>query len=84
MRLLSKFLLISVAGLAVAIAALAGIGIGVIDNVVYRNHAQVLRIELASIERQLDTRSARIVIPHETVLQKLEGLDRVSIDSYFA
>lgn len=84
MRLLSKFLLISVAGLAAAIAALAGIGIGVIDNVVYRNHAQVLRIELAQVERQLGGQKVRTPLPHETVLQKLEISGRRTTDSYFA
>ena len=46
MRLLSKFGIVSIAGLTVVIAALAGIGIGVIDNVVHQDHVLVLRVEL--------------------------------------
>lgn len=84
MRLLSKFLLISVGGLAVAIAALAAIGIGVIDDVIYQNHARVLRIELASVKQEFSSGADKTSISHQTVIQKLEEFDRRAIDSYFA
>lgn len=84
MRLLSKYFLISVTGLAVAIAILAGIGIGVIDNVVYENHARVLRVELAAIERQLTSGKPKSPVSNEVVFELFENFDRRTIDSYFA
>lgn len=84
MRLLSKFLLISVAGLAAAIAVLAGVGIGVIENVVYENHARVLRVELASIERQLNGHPVNKPISRQNTIRLFENIDRRTTASYFA
>ena len=84
MRLLNKFLIVSVAGLATVVAALSGIGIGVIDNVVYQNHIHVLRVELTSIERQLSALPPKSVVRHDVVLKKLEAFGRGTGDSYFA
>jgi hypothetical protein len=65
MRLLSKFLVISVAGLAAVVATLAGIGIGVIDNVVYRDHAFVLAVELAAARQDIDDWQSTLPIPEK-------------------
>lgn len=43
MRLLSKFLLVSIAGLTVMVAVFAGIGVTTIDEVLYQNSLHVLR-----------------------------------------
>lgn len=41
MRLLSKFLLVSIAGLTVMVAVFAGIGVTTIDDVLYQNSLHV-------------------------------------------
>tara|TARA_R110000868_G_scaffold39376_4_gene137090 strand:- start:4377 stop:10016 length:5640 start_codon:yes stop_codon:yes gene_type:complete len=84
MRLLSKFLIISITGLAAVVAVLLAVGIGVIDNVVYENHARILRTELDSLEQQLNARPAKAVIPHKDVLRQLEEFERRTGDFFFA
>ena len=56
MRLLSKFLLVSIAGLTVMVAVLAGIGVTTIDEVLYQNSLHVLRAEIGSVARTLETK----------------------------
>ena len=84
MRLLSKFLIVSVVGLATVVTALSGIGIGVIETVVYQNHVHVLRVELASVERQINALPPKSAVRHGAVLEKLEGFGRGTGDTYFA
>jgi len=55
MRLLSKFLLVSITGVAVMAAALAGIGISIIDDVLYQNSIRVLNAQIGSVTRSLET-----------------------------
>jgi len=55
MRLLSKFLLVSITGVAVMAAAFAGIGISIIDDVLYQNSIRVLNAQIGSVTRSLET-----------------------------
>jgi hypothetical protein len=55
MRLLSKLLLVSITGVAVMAAAFAGIGISIIDDVLYQNSIRVLNAQIGSVTRSLET-----------------------------
>lgn len=84
MRLLTKFVIVSIAGLTVVIAALAGIGIGVIDNVFYQNHVLVLRVELDVPRRNLTDGQSTLEISDRVIAGMLGGLRQGQGNSYFA
>lgn len=50
MRLLSKFLLVFISGLAVTVATFAGIGSGLLDDIIYRNSARIPEAVLIAVE----------------------------------
>ena len=66
MRLLSKFLLVSITGVAVMAAALAGIGISIIDDVLYQNSIRVLNAQIGSVTRSLETPTLQTLFFEET------------------
>ena len=84
MRLLSKFLVISIAGLAAVVATLAGIGIGVIDNVVYRNHTLVLGAELTAARQDIDDWQSPLPVPEKIIVTALAKNWQRPQNSYFA
>ncbi|MFT5486761.1 MAG: PAS domain S-box-containing protein, partial [Alphaproteobacteria bacterium] len=84
MRLLKKFLLVSIAGLAVMVATFAGIGIGIIDDVLYQNSVRVLHGELGSLTRSLKTSPARTTASAKSISEILVAHTHRTGDSYFA
>ena len=84
MRLLSKFLLVSITGLAVMVATFAGVGIGVIDDVLYQNSIRVLRAEIASVAQTLEASPSPETRSAEAVADILADHKRGTGDSYFA
>lgn len=84
MRLLSKFLLVSITGIAVMVATFAGIGIGVIDDVLYQNSIRILHAELGSLTRNLETSRAGTPASAETVSKTLSAHTQLTGESYFA
>ena len=84
MRLLSKFLLASLAGLTVMVAVFAGIGFTIIDDVLYQNSLRVLRTEIASLSQSLESRPERPAITRQAVAETIGAQMRWTGDSYFA
>ena len=71
MRLLSKFLLVSIAGLTVMVAVFAGIGVTTIDDVLYQNSLHVLRAEIGSVARTLETKPGRALLSDKVLSETL-------------
>ena len=84
MRLLNKFLLASVTGLTVMVSVFAGIGITIIDDVLYQNGLRVLRAEIASLSQSLETGSDRPTIPGDSFVETIRAQMRWTGDFYFA
>jgi PAS domain S-box-containing protein len=83
MRFLSKFLLVSITGLAVMVAAFAGIGISIIDDVLYQNSIRVLNARIGSVTRSLETRPVQAPVSPNAVLETMAPFRGATGDSYF-
>ena len=84
MRLLSNFLLVSIAGLTAMVAVFAGIGVTMIDDVLYQNGLHVLRAEIGSGARTLETKPDRPPLSDKVLSETLRDQMRGTGDSHFA
>lgn len=83
MRFLSKFLLVSITGLAVMVTAFAGIGISIIDDVLYQNSIRVLNAQMGSVTRSLETPPVQAPVSANAVSETMASFKGATGASYF-
>lgn len=76
MRLLTKFSLVPIAALAVVVVIFAGVGIHVMDRVVYENHTRLLEAQLDAIVQNIEFEAGDGEVTSQEVTSALYRHDR--------